>query len=101
MSETTFEQLDLEIPLLQSLENIKFKTPTPIQENVIPYLKKSEDIIALAETGSGKTAAFIIPLINQILREPKEVHQEIRYIVFFQSHSMGIFENSLFLDSEL
>ena len=59
MSEITFEELDLELPLLQSLDKIQFKKPTPIQENVIPCLKKSEDIIALAETGSGKTAALL------------------------------------------
>ncbi len=89
MSEITFEQLDLETPLLQSLEHIKFKTPTPIQKGVIPYLKKSEDIIALAETGSGKTAAFIIPLMNQILKEPENTAREIRYIVLSPTRELA------------
>ena len=89
MSEITFEQLNLENPLLQSLDNIKFKTPTPIQENVIPHLKESEDIIALAETGSGKTAAFIIPLINQILKEQDRDKKEIRYIVLSPTRELA------------
>ena len=89
MSETTFEQLNLENPLIQSLENIKFKVPTPIQKGVIPYLKKSEDIIALAETGSGKTAAFIIPLINQILKEQDSSNREIKYIVLSPTRELA------------
>ena len=89
MSETTFEQLNLENPLLKSLENIEFTTPTPIQENVIPHLKKSEDIIALAETGSGKTAAFIIPLINQILKDEDRTTKEIKYIVLSPTRELA------------
>ena len=89
MSEITFDQLTLEPELIKSLDKINFKTPTPIQANVIPFLKESHDIIALAETGSGKTAAFIIPLIHKILQEGAEKLNEIRYVVLSPTRELA------------
>lgn len=64
---TTFESLGIEEALLQSLEQIGFKTPTPIQEQAIPVLLKgTKDFIGLAQTGTGKTAAFGLPLLQLI-----------------------------------
>ena len=89
MSEITFDQLTLEPELIKSLDKINFKTPTPIQANVIPFLKESSDIIALAETGSGKTAAFIIPLIHKILKEGAEKSNEVRYVVLSPTRELA------------
>jgi ATP-dependent RNA helicase DeaD len=55
----SFEALGLRAELLQSLQDIGFTTPTPVQEQAIPMLLQSEkDVVALAQTGTGKTAAF-------------------------------------------
>lgn len=63
----TFEELGLAKPLLKAIEKMSFQTPTPIQEAVIPLLLgERKDIMALAQTGSGKTAAFGLPIIQNI-----------------------------------
>lgn len=50
----------------------KYTTPTPIQDKCIPLVLEGKDIIGLANTGTGKTAAFLIPLINQVIKEPQK-----------------------------
>jgi ATP-dependent RNA helicase RhlE len=60
-------------PLLKkNIEAKKYGTPTPIQDRAIPHLLKGEDMIGIANTGTGKTAAFLIPLVNKVLNNPKE-----------------------------
>ena len=66
-TELTFKDLGLEAGILKSITNVGFKHPTPIQEAVIPRALKGKDIIGLAQTGSGKTAAFVIPVASRLL----------------------------------
>ncbi len=49
-----------------------YKTPTPIQDRAIPHILKGADVVGIANTGTGKTAAFLIPLINKIIHNPRE-----------------------------
>ena len=49
-----------------------YVTPTPIQDKAIPHILKGQDVVGIANTGTGKTAAFLIPLINKVLTQPKE-----------------------------
>jgi len=63
---TTFESLGLSPDVLASVQHIGFEHPTPIQEKVIPPALEGRDIIGLAETGSGKTAAFCLPLADRL-----------------------------------
>ena len=65
-AETTFADLGLGDELLQSISAVGFRKPTPIQEATIPVLLEGEDVIAQAQTGSGKTAAFGLPIIESI-----------------------------------
>ena len=63
----TFEELGLRGEVLKSLEDLGFSVPTPIQEQAIPHLMKDDcDFVGLAQTGTGKTAAFGLPLISNI-----------------------------------
>lgn len=66
MVSTTFRELGLSAPILRQLENLEYKTPTPIQEACIPLLLQNKDLMGLAQTGTGKTAAFALPLIQQL-----------------------------------
>jgi ATP-dependent RNA helicase RhlE len=63
---TTFYGLSIAPELLQRLEALKFVTPTPIQYKAIPIGIKGEDLIGIAQTGTGKTLAFSIPLIQRL-----------------------------------
>jgi ATP-dependent RNA helicase RhlE len=64
---TTFADLGLAPNLLKALERLQFTTPTPIQVQAIPEVMKGRDLMGLAQTGTGKTAAFGLPLLNRIL----------------------------------
>ncbi|HZI91618.1 MAG TPA: DEAD/DEAH box helicase [Thermoleophilaceae bacterium] len=63
---TTFEELGLSQPLLDALEHLGYKQPTPIQEETIPLLLQGRDVIGQAQTGTGKTAAFGLPMLEYI-----------------------------------
>lgn len=62
----SFKELRLHPALLQSLQELKYTSPTPIQESAIPLLLQHKDVAGQAETGSGKTAAFGLPLLQSI-----------------------------------
>lgn len=62
----TFKDLNLHPGILKALEEAGFSTPTPIQEKAIPKILKGLDLQASAQTGTGKTAAFLLPLLNRL-----------------------------------
>ncbi len=62
----TFKDLDLNEDLLQAIEHMGFVNPTPIQSKAIPAILEKKDLIACAQTGTGKTAAFILPVLNEL-----------------------------------
>ena len=62
-----FKLLKIEEPLKNSLEKMNFKVPTPIQAMAIPVALEGKDILGTAQTGTGKTLAFSIPLINKLI----------------------------------
>jgi ATP-dependent RNA helicase RhlE len=63
-----FEQLQLIAPILEALHNKGYESPTPIQEQSIPHILKGHDVFGCAQTGTGKTAAFALPIL-QLLHE--------------------------------
>ena len=69
---TTFNQLNLSKPLLKALDEIGYETPSPIQAETIPLLLDGKDIIGQAQTGTGKTAAFALPMLSDIDLKQKE-----------------------------
>ena len=66
----TFDDLMLDDALLQALEKLDFQTPTAIQEATIPVILEGKDVLAGAATGTGKTAAFVLPTLQQLIDEP-------------------------------
>ncbi|MDN2481053.1 DEAD/DEAH box helicase [Vibrio agarivorans] len=64
---TSFANLGVTSQLLERLEELEYREPTPIQTEVIPHILQGKDLIGGANTGSGKTAAFALPLIQQLL----------------------------------
>ena len=72
--ETTFADLGLKAPILEALTDLGYEKPSPIQAECIPHLLDGRDVLGMAQTGSGKTAAFSLPLLNNIdpeLRAPQ------------------------------
>lgn len=69
----TFRELNLNERLLEGLDAMGFEKATPIQEKAIPAIMANKDVIACAQTGTGKTAAFILPVLNNLLTK-KERH---------------------------
>ena len=59
----TFEELDLNDNVLDALYDMRFETCTPIQEHCIPQILKGNDILGVAQTGTGKTAAYLLPIM--------------------------------------
>ena len=70
-----FDDLDLNPELLESIEYMGFRETTPIQEKAIPVIMEGRDLIACAQTGTGKTAAFLLPIMNYISeKRPGHTH---------------------------
>ncbi len=68
---TSFVELQLAQPLLQALAEEGYETPTPIQSAAIPLLMGGRDVLGIAQTGTGKTAAFALPILHHLLNQRK------------------------------
>ena len=64
----TFSDLDIAKPILTALDRGGYTNPTPIQEQAIPFALAGRDLLLSAQTGSGKTAAFVIPVLDRLSR---------------------------------
>ena len=67
----TFADLDLVPPLLEALDVLGYQTPTPVQEKAIPAVLAGGDLMAAAQTGTGKTASFALPLLQRLAHDPE------------------------------
>jgi ATP-dependent RNA helicase RhlE len=66
----SFNELGLAEPILKALDEAHHNTPTPIQAQAIPYLLAGRDLVGIAQTGTGKTAAFALPILHHIAKQP-------------------------------
>jgi ATP-dependent RNA helicase DDX47/RRP3 len=95
-AEPTFKSLGLIDPLLEALEQLHYKKPTKIQAEALPPALEGRDIIGVAETGSGKTAAFALPILQKLWEEPRGLFacviaptHELAYQISQQFESLG------------
>ncbi|MCF8058934.1 MAG: DEAD/DEAH box helicase [Bacteriovoracaceae bacterium] len=100
---TPFSDFKLSAALLNSLGDIGFKNASPIQELTLNHILEGKDIFAQAETGSGKTGAFAIPIIEQILREEGETAQApedklIQYVTLSPTRELAQQTHKVFND---
>jgi ATP-dependent RNA helicase RhlE len=66
----TFHDFNLDSRILDGLDSMGYTKPTPVQEKTIPSILQGKDMIACAQTGTGKTAAYILPVLNKIIHSP-------------------------------
>jgi ATP-dependent RNA helicase RhlE len=95
MHSITFDQLGLIEPILQSLRTEGYTHPTPIQAQAIPYLLEGRDLLGCAQTGTGKTAAFAIPLIQRMVNagigsQPRGARRPIQALVLTPTRELAI-----------
>lgn len=87
----TFKDLNISEAILKALANKNYKKPTPIQEKAIPPALKGGDLLGIAQTGTGKTAAFAIPILQQLdqlqLNEPK---RKIKALILTPTRELAI-----------
>ncbi|WP_236523811.1 DEAD/DEAH box helicase, partial [Pseudomonas syringae] len=70
----TFASLGLIEPLLRALEALGYQTPTPVQTQAIPPVLAGRDLMAAAQTGTGKTAGFALPLLQRLTLGPSLIY---------------------------
>ena len=85
MDQTSFFKLGLIAPLEKRLKEKKYNSPTPIQEKTISKLLDGNDLLGIAQTGSGKTAAFSLPILQHLSSDiinsnPVKIQKTIKYI---------------------
>jgi ATP-dependent RNA helicase RhlE len=84
----TFKELSLIEPLLAALNSIGYQQPTPIQEKAITPILNNQDIFGCAQTGTGKTAAFMLPILQQLSIKPTS--KSIRALVLAPTRELAI-----------
>lgn len=85
-----FSQLNLLPFLLEAIKENGYKTPTPIQKKVIPLVLEYKDIMAQAQTGSGKTASFVLPILQNIIKSKQEGKAKIKALVLTPTRELTL-----------
>lgn len=86
----TFKELNLIQPILAALDDAGYSTPTPIQEQSIPHLLAGNDLFGCAQTGTGKTAAFSLPILQMLDAQRVGVHSGIKVLILAPTRELAI-----------
>lgn len=92
----SFDSLGLSLPLMKALEGNDFKNSTPIQEKVIPEVIKGSDVLGIAQTGSGKTLSYVLPILNSMGRLDEDKSRNIKTLVLVPTRELAIQVNDVF-----
>ncbi len=91
MNTLNFASLGLAEPLLRSLNDAGFTKPTPIQAKAIPHLLEDHDLIGIAQTGTGKTAAFVLPMLQHLAEETERVPSKgVRALILAPTRELAL-----------
>jgi ATP-dependent RNA helicase DDX27 len=85
----SFQQFSLSRPLLRGVAAVNFSSPTPIQKRTIPVALAGKDVVGSAVTGSGKTAAFLLPILERLLYRPKKV-PTTRVVILLPTRELAV-----------
>ena len=84
-----FESLGLSKKLLEAIESEGYTTPTPVQEQSIPPLLAGRDVLGVAQTGTGKTAAFALPVLQIMSRTKTQGKRHIKALILSPTPRVG------------
>ena len=85
-----FTKLQLSVPIIQALQENNYTEPTPIQEKVIPLVLEKHDVMARAQTGSGKSASFVLPILELWSKNVTEGKSKIKVLVLTPTRELTI-----------
>lgn len=85
----SFSSLKLSQILLDALPSLGFVTPTPIQQQAIPVVLSGKDLLGIAQTGSGKTASYLLPIIEGLLKESSAKHREPATLILVPTRELA------------
>lgn len=95
----TFKDLHISEPILRALTAKSYESPTPIQQQAIPVALGGRDLLGIAQTGTGKTAAFAIPIIQQLnVPQPKGHRREVKALILTPTRELAIQIDECFND---
>src|SRR3990167_5444601 len=86
----TFKDLNLDPKILKAIAELGYDVPTPIQEQAIPKILERCDLRASAQTGTGKTAAFILPALHRLLNSPSKPGKGPRILVLVPTRELAM-----------
>ncbi len=86
----SFSSLQLSQPILKALANLDYTQPTPIQEKAIPVILSGKNLIAAAQTGTGKTASFVLPILQKLNTERKLRGKRIRALILVPTRELAV-----------
>ena len=86
----SFLNLGLCNPIVKALEELGYTAPTVIQEKAIPIILSGKDLIATAQTGTGKTAAFVLPIVESFNKERQLRGKRIRALILTPTRELSI-----------
>ena len=86
----SFESFGLSPSILRAVQTRGYQTPTPIQSKVIPLVMKGKDVLGCAQTGTGKTASFALPAIEQLINSTADGIHKLRVLVLSPTRELAI-----------
>jgi ATP-dependent RNA helicase RhlE len=85
----SFDAFDLHASITANIKALGYEAPTPIQREAIPHVASGRDVMGLAQTGTGKTAAFLLPIIDRFLKNPKPLRGSCRALVIAPTRELA------------
>lgn len=85
----SFKSLGLSEPLLKAISKKGYETPSPIQAKAIPLVLEGKDVLASAQTGTGKTAGFTLPMLQLLSKNPEQKHRPIRALILTPTRELA------------
>src|SRR5690554_3570564 len=94
----TFKDLQLIKPILKAINDLDYDKPSQIQSQAIPILLSGKDLLASAQTGTGKTAAFAIPILQKLAEEKQSNNKDIKALILAPTRELAAQIGSSFRD---